>query len=77
MKIMACFVSLSLFHLIFHIDGLTKPNVVWIKLESLFGKKDDLRGHQLENELISLRPIEFETIKEFIIKFKSLLLFLK
>ena len=50
---------------------------MWIKLESLFRKKDDLRGHQLENELISLRPSEFKTIEEFITKFKSLVIFLK
>ena len=50
---------------------------MWIKLESLFEKQDDLRGHQLEKELISLRPSEFETIEEFITKFKSLVLLLK
>ena len=60
--------SLSLSpELIFHLDGSTGPNELGIKLESLFGKKDDLRGHQLENELISLRPSEFKTIKEFIV----------
>ena len=53
-------ISLSLsLSLLFHVDGLTGPNEVWIKLESLFEKQDDLRGHQLENELISLRPGEF------------------
>ena len=49
--------------ILFHIDGLTCPNEFWIKLESLFGKKDDLIGHQLENKLISLRPSEFKTIE--------------
>ena len=78
MKLMDCFVYLSLSpELIFHLDGLTCPNEVWIKLESLFGKQDDLRGHQLENELISLRPSEFETIEEFITKFKSLVILFK
>ena len=42
--------------LLFHIDSLTSPKDVWDKLESLFGKTDELRGHQLENELISLSP---------------------
>ena len=75
---MACFVSLSISpELLFHLDGLTVPNEVWIKLKSLLRNQDDLRGHQLENELISLRPSEFETIEEFITKFKSLVLFLK
>ena len=49
---------------------------MWIKLESLFGKQYDLRGHQLENELISLKPSEFKTIKELITKFRTLVLFL-
>ena len=29
----------------FHIDSLTTPNEVWVKLESLFWKNDELRGH--------------------------------
>ena len=31
--------------LLFHVDSLTTPNEVWKKLESLFGKTNDLRGH--------------------------------
>ena len=42
--------------LLFHLDGMTSPNEVWEKLEEIFGKKDDMRGHQIENELISLSP---------------------
>ena len=42
--------------LLFHVDNLTTPNEVWVKLESLFGKIDELRGRQLGNELISLSP---------------------
>ena len=34
--------------LFFHIDSLTSPKEVWEKLESLFGKTDELRGHRLE-----------------------------
>ena len=33
---------------LFHIDSLTLPKEVWEKLESLFGKSNELRGHQLE-----------------------------
>ena len=40
------FLCLSLSHeLLFHLDGLTCPIEVWIKLESLFGKQYDLRRH--------------------------------
>ena len=49
----------------FHLDGLKHPREVWKKLESLFGKKDDMRGHILENELITLHPNKFETIQQF------------
>ena len=37
--------------LLFHLDGLTTPNQLWTKLESLFGVQDEIRAHQLENEL--------------------------
>ena len=60
--------------ILFHIDNLKTPIEVWVRLESLFGKIDELRGHQLENELISLSPVHFETIQEFFTKFKSLVL---
>ena len=61
----------------FHINSLTTPNEVWVKLETLFGKTDELRGHHLENELIILSPMHFDTIQEFFTKFKSLVLLLK
>ena len=31
--------------LFFHIDSLKKPNDFWVKLETLFGKTNELRGH--------------------------------
>ena len=63
--------------ILFHVDSITTPNEVWLKIESLFGKTDEMRGHQLENELISLIPTHFETIQDFFTKFKSLALQLK
>ena len=36
-----------------------------------------MRGHQLENDLISLIPAHFETIQDFFTKFNSLVLKLK
>ena len=41
--------SISL-DILFHLDGLTTPNQVWTKLESLFRVQDEIRTHQLENE---------------------------
>ena len=48
--------------ILFHIDILTIRNEVWVKLESLFGKTDELRGNHLENELIFPSQAHFETI---------------
>ena len=31
--------------LLFHLDGLTTPNQVWTKLESLIGVQDEIRAH--------------------------------
>ena len=48
-------------YLLFHIYCLTTPNQVCTKLDSLFGVQDELRAHQLEIELFSLSPSNFES----------------
>ena len=48
--------------LLFHVDSIGTPNEFWINLESLFGNTDELRGHHLENELMSMSPAHYETI---------------
>ena len=48
--------------LLFHADILPTPNEVWLKLEALFRTTDEMRGHQLKNELISPSTTHFETI---------------
>ena len=60
--------------LLFHLDGLTSPNEVWDNLADLFGKTDEMRGHQIENELISLSPTSFESLQLYFSKFKALVL---
>ena len=60
--------------ILFHVDSLTTPNEVCLNFESLFGKTDEMRGHQLENELITLSPTHFETIQDFFTKLKSLVI---
>ena len=47
---------------LFHIESLDTPNQIWLRLESLFGTQDSMRGHMLENELISLSLGNFNTI---------------
>ena len=63
--------------ILFHLDGLTSPNEVWEKLTDLFGKIDEMRRHQIENELISLSPNSFESLQLYFSKFKALVLQLK
>ena len=63
--------------LLFHITGLKTPKEIWDQLASLFDKKDDLRIYQLENELISLDPGNFETMNDFFNKFKKSMFQLK
>ena len=63
--------------LLFHLDGLTSLNEVWEKLVDLFGKTDETRGHQIENDLISLSPNSFESLQLYFSKFKALVLQLK
>ena len=60
--------------LLFHLEGLRTPREAWEKLEDLFVKQDELRGHLLENELVALHPNNFETVDKFFTKFKSLAL---
>ena len=49
--------------LLFHLDGLTSPNELWEKIQTLFGKIDKMRGNQLENELISLSPSNVSSLQ--------------
>ena len=60
--------------LLFHIDGLKLPNELWENLVNLFGKKDDIKGNQIKNELISLSPSSFESMQLYFSKFKALVL---
>ena len=60
--------------LLFHLEGLRTLKEAWEKLESLFDKQDELRGHILENELITVHPNSFETIQQFFTKYKALVL---
>ena len=63
--------------LLFHLNGLTSPNEVWEKLVEIFGKTDEMRGHQIKNDLISLSPSSFESLQLYFSKFKALVLQLK
>ena len=56
---------------------MTSPNEVWENLVEIFGKIDEMRGHQIENELIYLSSSNFESLQLYFSKFKALVLQLK
>ena len=58
--------------LLSHLTDLKTPKQIWDKLESLYGKHDDMRVYQLENELMSLQPSNFEILNDFFTKFKNI-----
>ena len=63
--------------LLFHLSGFNNLKEIWDQIDSLYGKHDDLRVYQLENELMSFQPENFQTPNEFFKKFKHLVLLLK
>jgi hypothetical protein len=63
--------------LLFHISSCKTPNEAWTTLEGLFGKQDEMRGHMLEVEFLTLDPKSFDNIQDFFTKFKDLLSQLK
>ena len=49
----------------------------WDKLEQLYGKMDEEKGFQIEDDLLLLDPKNYDTIQDFIIKSMSIEHFLK
>ena len=43
--------------LLFHLEGLRTPKEAWEKIESLFGKQDELRGNLLDSSLLYIPAI--------------------
>ena len=58
----------------FHISGIDELDKAWEKLESVFGKHNEIWGHQIENELIYLNTNDFSCIQEYLSKYKTLIL---
>ena len=61
----------------FHIPELDTPNEAMKQLTKAFGIKNEIRSHQLQNELLTLDPNNFSSIEDFFSKFKTLRLLLK
>ena len=54
--------------LIFHIDNCKIVKEAWDKFASLYAKVDKARGFELDENLMSLDPKEFDTIQDYITK---------
>ena len=57
-------------YILYHVESKNTPIEFWTMLSTLFGAQDEMRGHQLEVELMNMRPSDFDSIKEYFIKFK-------
>ena len=51
--------------MLFHISSCKTPNEFWTTMKGLFRKKDEMKGHILEVELLSLDPQSFNNIQDF------------
>jgi hypothetical protein len=63
--------------LLFHISSYKTPNEAWTTMEGLFGKHDEMRGHMLEVEFLTLDPKIFDNLQDLFTKYKDLLSQLK
>ena len=61
----------------FHLSACNTPNEIWKKVEDLYVKQDEMKGHMLEVELLSLDPRNYDRIQDFFTKYNDLLLQLK
>jgi hypothetical protein len=69
--------SLISLEILFHISSCKTPNEAWTTMEGIFDKQDEMRGHLLEVELLTLDPKTFDNLQYFFTKYKDLLLQLK
>jgi hypothetical protein len=56
----------------FHLKEIYDPNEAWENLESVFGKHNINRAHQLSNQILTLSPNDFSCIEDYLSKFKTL-----
>ena len=61
----------------FHILDIDTPDKALEKLNIVFGIQNQIRAHQLENELLTLDPNNFSSIEDFLSKFNTLRLLLE
>jgi hypothetical protein len=60
--------------LLFHISSCKTPNESWTNMKGIFHKHDEMRGHMLDVEFLTLT---FDHLQDFFTKYKDLLSQLK
>jgi len=61
----------------FHLSARNTPNEIWEKVKELYRKHDEMKGHLLKVELLSLNPWNYDRIQNFFTRYNDLLLQLK
>ncbi len=56
----------------FHLQGIHAPDDAWKNLNIVFGIKNEIRAHQLKNELLTLDPNAFYFMEDFITSLRPL-----
>lgn len=54
--------------LIFNIQYIYSPIEAWEKFDTIFGIKNEIRAHELENEFLTLDPKNVSTIEDFFLQ---------
>jgi hypothetical protein len=68
-------IRMSISHVLkFHFQEIDDPDEAWEKLESVFGKHNIIRAHQLENQILTLIPNDFSCIEDYLSNFKTLII---
>ena len=52
----------------FHISSFKEAKPAWEKLATLYGKVDEEKGFQIEDDLLLLDPNNFDTIQDYVNK---------
>ena len=55
-----------------HTSGIDYPHVIWTKLKTLFNKITEGEVLHIEKELISLEPLSFDQIEDYLARIKEL-----
>jgi hypothetical protein len=56
----------------YHLQDIDGPKEAWDTIESVFGKLNIIQAQQLENQILTLSPIDFSCLGDYLSRFKTL-----